>query len=220
MRYNKSLFALLSIPVLLTGCWGVTLEPDTPREYIKKKTSIESLYGSTAEDIIGHLGQPKWIEHRNDSTYFIYEWRRTDKDLVFFVIPIPIAGGRVNFKWYCIMLEFDKDNRLIHYESADDSYRVPAWAPFDSYEKQINCLNIFKIKLITDRRPGRIIDKSESTSEENMTTFSYLIAMSNNEHVRVESKFSGFSVGECVNVLFGKLDIRIAPGDGCPTRLP
>jgi hypothetical protein len=67
------------------------------------------------------------------------------------------------------LLEFDKDNRLIHHESADDPYVIdPMFIGDDSYFKQINCLSIVKYKLVTDIRPGRIIEKAELSSKEEM----------------------------------------------------
>lgn len=47
------------------------------------------------------------------------------------------------------------------------------------------------------------------------STYAYLIEVSNDEKIRVLSKYSGFSIGECVNVLFGQTDVRIVYNDQC-----
>jgi len=47
------------------------------------------------------------------------------------------------------------------------------------------------------------------------STYAYLISISDEDKIRVLSKFSGFNVNECVKVLFGKDEVRIATGDGC-----
>jgi hypothetical protein len=47
------------------------------------------------------------------------------------------------------------------------------------------------------------------------STYAYLISVSDEDKIRVLSKFSGFNVNECVKVLFGKDEVRIAPGDNC-----
>ena len=47
------------------------------------------------------------------------------------------------------------------------------------------------------------------------STYAYLISISDSDKIRVLSKFSGFNANECVKVLFGKDEVRIAPGDNC-----
>ena len=47
------------------------------------------------------------------------------------------------------------------------------------------------------------------------STYAYLISIPDEDKIRVLSKFSGFNVNECVKVLFGKDEVRIAPGNNC-----
>jgi hypothetical protein len=139
MKINTTLTILLLLP-LLTGCWGITLESDTPTEYIETKKTIESFYGSTQEDIIRELGEPEWIEKRGGSTYFIYQWKRSDKGIVFVILPIPVGGGRLNANLYCLLLEFDEGNHLINHESvrgSDDN--VHLWM---EQEWEVDCIDI------------------------------------------------------------------------------
>jgi hypothetical protein len=110
MKVNKTFFALLTSLVLLTGCWGLTFTADTPNEYTQNKNMIESLYGSTQEDIIRKLGEPKEIVKRSGPTDFIYQWRRNDVDFAGLILPIiPILGDT---HLYCFFLEFDETNQL------------------------------------------------------------------------------------------------------------
>jgi len=48
------------------------------------------------------------------------------------------------------------------------------------------------------------------------STFAYLIKISDQERIRVLSKYPGFNLDECVKVLFGETEVRVAPGDRCP----
>jgi len=123
----------------------MTFTAGTPKEYIEKKNTIESFYGSTQEDITRDLGEPEWIESRGGSTYYIYESRQTDT-VVGFVVFLPVVGARDKVKWHCLLLEFDEDNRLVHHESAsdsdDDPLVVPIYNPMGIKER--NCLDIFE----------------------------------------------------------------------------
>jgi hypothetical protein len=62
-------------PILLSGCGSTTIKPNTPSEYTETKEIIESYYGSTQKEIIREFGAPDWKEKKNDSTYYIYQWK-------------------------------------------------------------------------------------------------------------------------------------------------
>jgi hypothetical protein len=148
MNSSKVFILTVLLLPLLAGCWGISFKADTPSEYGEKKEKANSLYGSTKEDIIRVFGKPGMVEHRGTTTYFIYEWKRSDKDIVFFVLPIPIGGGRAAIHWYCLLLEFDDDNHLINHQTAYDSDDdPPPWGrignPMDI--KKRNCLDIFEL---------------------------------------------------------------------------
>ena len=125
----KSVTIILAI-LLLKGCWGLTFEGDRPKDYTDKKRKIESLYGATQEEITNSFGDPEWIEKKGESTFHIYDWHKSDIGVAFFVIPIPIAGGRTKTSYYCILLEFDSDDRLIRHASRSDSHEG---APDDDF---------------------------------------------------------------------------------------
>lgn len=227
MRNIKTKLLVLISLTLLNGCWGITLESDTPDEHTEMKAHIESFYGSPAKEVVRSFGKPKWIEQKGEATYYIYEWRTSDIDmgggLVFipFPVPVPFLWSRNSIDWYCLLMEFDKDNRLIHHASAYDSYVMDdLFHGVDDYYKQMNCLSIFRYSLATEARPGRIIEKAELPSKENGITYTYLIAISDNEEIRASSKYSGFKIGECVNVLIGKLGVRVTAGNVCPDNFP
>jgi hypothetical protein len=50
---------MVLLPFLLSGCWVIRLEADTPSEYTETKNMIESFYGSTQEDILKVFGEPE-----------------------------------------------------------------------------------------------------------------------------------------------------------------
>lgn len=137
MNNIKTISSILLLLSLLTGCWGITFKSDTPTKYIERKNTIESFYGSTQEDIIRELGEPEQIENRGGSTYFIYQWKRSDIGVVFMILPIPVGGGRVNANLYCLFLEFDEANHLIkHISGSRFDHDVDPWMELD-------CIDIF-----------------------------------------------------------------------------
>jgi hypothetical protein len=222
MAIIANIVITLVVMTLLTGCFGMDITPDTPKGYSESNNTIESLYGSTKEKVIRELGKPEWIETRNDSTYFIYEWRNTDKEIVFMLafipypVPVPIGGGRTNINWYCLLLEFDHDNRLIHHETAETSYGDPApWGTLgDTPEKQINCLNHFKKEPIVNIGPGIVINKTKLDTEGPDRGYEYTVEMlDKRQKLNVVSKHIGFHIGACVNVITTKLDVSLASGN-------
>lgn len=117
--------AILFSMAMLSGCWEMTFKASKPNEYTEDKDKIASLYGKSQEEITRELGTPEEIEIRGNSTYFIYQWKRSDKGGMFtifpvpFPVPVPVAGGRLNAKLYCLFLEFDETNHLIRHESVE-----------------------------------------------------------------------------------------------------
>lgn len=105
-------------------------EPDEFRENSKL---IDSLYGSTSDEIVAQVGQPNWVKNINITTYHIYEWRNTDNYLLFPGLPEPHTEN-----WYCILLEFDEDEKLI---SHDIQTRSASYFP--RYTNMNYCLRVF-----------------------------------------------------------------------------
>ena len=162
MKNNKTIFSILLLPTLLTGCWSITFKSDTPTEYIERKNTIESFYGSTQEDIIRELGEPEQIEKIGGSTYFIYQWKRSDKNILFIILPIPIAGGRFNANLYCLFLGFDEDNHLIKRRSG--KYLNSDVHPWAEQEWESDCIDYFyPLRLLS---PEEIQKQSEERLSE------------------------------------------------------
>lgn len=133
---------MVLVPLLLSGCWGIRLEADTPRNYTETEKIIESYYGATQEEILREFGTPDWTEKTFGSTYYIYQWKSSDKEIVFFVIPIPVAGGRTAVDTYCLLLEFDEKIKLINHESVTErDSSVHPWWDLDSFED--DCMDVF-----------------------------------------------------------------------------
>ena len=145
MNNNKVILTILILLPSLTSCWGITFESDTPTEYIELKNKIEARYGSTQEEIVTELGEPVLIRKRGNATYYIYQWKRSDKDIIFFVVPIPVAGGRANVHIHCLLLEFNRDNRLINHEAVIetvDDHVNPWWET----AQERDCGRIFNLR--------------------------------------------------------------------------
>lgn len=119
----------------------MTFKASTPSEYIETDKIIVSYYGSTQEEILSKFGKPEWTEKRFGSTYYIYQWKSSDKEVVFFVVPIPVAGGRTAVDIYCLLVEFDENNKLINHESLEErDSSVHVWG-IDSFED--DCMDHF-----------------------------------------------------------------------------
>jgi hypothetical protein len=49
------------------------------------------------------------------------------------------------------------------------------------------------------------------------STYAYVIEIPDDDRFQVLSRFSGFDIGECVKILFGKAGgVRVTCGDSCP----
>jgi hypothetical protein len=148
----------------LSGCFGMTFKADTPNKYNDDKDIIETLYGSTQEDIIREFGEPEQKEKRSKSTFFIYQWKRSDKDILFMIIPVPfpvpvpIDGWRTNSQLYCLYLRFDENNHLIRHATEEPLLsNVHRW--FEQ-ESELNCIDWFyPSKLLT---PNEIQQQEEA----------------------------------------------------------
>ena len=127
---------------MLSGCWGITLDANTPSEYTETKEIVESKYGSTQKEILRALGTPDWTENRNGSTYYIYQWKSSEIDIGFVIIPIPVAAvTKVDI--YCLLLEFDKNDKLIKHEMRETvDPHVHPWG-LDRFAK--DCMDLYPL---------------------------------------------------------------------------
>ena len=120
MKNNKTLFSILLLLPLLTGCWGLPVKSTTPGEYSESINTIESIYPSTQEDIIRQLEEPYRIEKRDGSTYFIYRLEESTEYWVGFLFLIPFLAGSES-DVFCLFLEFDEASNLVKHAWADPS---------------------------------------------------------------------------------------------------
>jgi hypothetical protein len=111
MKNNKTIFSILLLLPLLTGCGVVTpIKHATPDEYYERKSTIESIYPSTKEDVIRQLEEPEWIKKKGGYTYFIYQSESTEYGVGIMLLPIiPYRDTDV----FCLFLEFDEANHLV-----------------------------------------------------------------------------------------------------------
>ena len=120
----------LALTFFLSGCWQIPMKGESPAQddYLESKRNIESFYGSTREDMVKRFGDPVWTGNIGESTYFIYEWQSSTASNLFgmfifipFPVPVPLGAERSKTEWYCLLLEFDDERRLIHHEAAVDT---------------------------------------------------------------------------------------------------
>jgi hypothetical protein len=121
MKQVKTIFIIMFTMTLLTSCWGLTFNARTPSQYTEADKVIGSYYGSTQDVILREFRKPDWTDKRFGSTYYIYQWKSSDVVVAFFVLPIPVAGERTAVDTYCLILEFDENNKLINHESITQS---------------------------------------------------------------------------------------------------
>jgi hypothetical protein len=125
----------------MVSCWGITLDAKTPSGYTESVKVIESYHGSSQKEILKEFGEPDWKVERDSSTFYIYQWKSSDKDIVFFVIPIPVAGGKSNAYIYCLLLEFDENDKLIKHDMRETiDTDVHVWG-IDRFED--DCMDLY-----------------------------------------------------------------------------
>jgi len=118
MKNNKTLFLILLLPPLLTGCWYLPVKSTHPGEYSENINAIESFYGSTQEDVTRQLGEPERIEKRGGSTYFNYRLEESSEYGVGFLVFVPFFVGR-DTDIFCLFLEFDEASNLVKHASTN-----------------------------------------------------------------------------------------------------
>lgn len=141
MAHINTILIILSMSPFMAGCWGITLDAKTPSGYTESVKLIESYHGSSRKVILREFGEPDWKVERNSSTYYIYQWKSSDKDIVFAIIPIPAGGGKSNAYIYCLLLEFDGNDQLIKHDMRDAiDTDVHVWG-IDRFED--DCMDLY-----------------------------------------------------------------------------
>jgi hypothetical protein len=102
--------------ILLAGCGAVVTGPTGELEPPFREEVLESLLGSTKEEVLQQLGQPIRRLKGGDETYFIYRGRVDVAGIAIIGLPMP---------WWsdtqvCSMLEFGGDQRLRRFETYGD----------------------------------------------------------------------------------------------------
>ena len=128
----KTIFSILLLLPLLTGCMSIPFESDAPDEFYPRKSTIGLLRTSPKEDVIRRLGEPDWIEKRGSSTYFIYQAKAYEY-VVVFIIFLPVYFSRDTTDVFCLFLKFDEANDLVIHTSE---------SPLD-YTKYKDCIDYF-----------------------------------------------------------------------------
>jgi hypothetical protein len=112
--FRASLVGLLLATPLLSGCAGVA----APTEELEPRFNeeiLESLIGSTEDEVKKELGPPLYHFKGEEKSYFIYEGRVDVAGVAFLVgIPVPFWGGST---WICSQLEFGRSGRLNNVET-------------------------------------------------------------------------------------------------------
>jgi hypothetical protein len=130
-----SLIFLISIlstfPLILTGCGEIPVSA-RPETGLPSREDIEDLTGQTKNDVFNQLGEPDYQFEGPQSEYFIYEGYGVVDVVWLFPIPVLLPGDVVYFDdtpevLYCVLIEFDKDSRVIRYDSDwERSRQVPS----------------------------------------------------------------------------------------------
>jgi hypothetical protein len=115
---------------LLSGCAVPVLFPTGERESPFEAEALETLIGSTKEEVRQQLQLPRIELELQGKTYFIYQMNTDVAGVNIAGLPFPYWGsGR-----YCSLLEFDRDQRLKSYETdwfstGDEKYGVQLTVP-------------------------------------------------------------------------------------------
>lgn len=104
-------FWLVLTLLLLSGCAAVVPAEEQKPPFSEKV--LESLLGSTNEDIEQKFGRPNREFLGKDRSYFVYQGRRAIAFAILMGLPIPMEGQTM----VCSILEFGPDLRLRGYDT-------------------------------------------------------------------------------------------------------
>jgi hypothetical protein len=182
---------------IIAGCIFIPVPLLPSGDIYATENDIEDLVdnGASKVEVIEKLGDP--IIYRNTSmSYAAY---REPAGVGIFYAVLSQSDQAIGFeefrgenKSFELLLDFDQDNHLTGYQEIPWQYD-------------------FKDLRVIDTRPGRVIEKTPLGTDEPTSSYAYIIEMSDKSQIRAESEYSRFSIGECVNVLLRKLDVRLAP---------
>jgi len=139
MFYNLPLLLIVAtLSILLSGCWMIPV----PHGNVPIKVDdVESMLGSSKDEIEKRFGCPNWELRDSKNTYYIYQSRSHASHIVM-MLYIPIwwesaeadaEGACDRCEWadeedikepplalYCVMLELDREDVLRRYEVETD----------------------------------------------------------------------------------------------------
>jgi len=107
---------LLFAMMLLTGCGAIVV----PREGFDPpfdEEVLESLLGSTRNEVEEQLGRPLFMGYKEDKNYFVYGGHIDTTGMIVGVPTFPIWSNES----ICSLLEFGADERLTRYETLGGS---------------------------------------------------------------------------------------------------
>ena len=178
---------------ILAGCIIIPVPLLPSGDIYATESDIEDLVdnGASKAEVIDKLGGPT-IYRKTSMSYAAY--REPAGVLLRALIDgyshvDEIRGENKSFE---LLLDFDQNNHLTGYQEIPWQYD-------------------FKDLRVIDTRPGRVIEKTPLGTNEPVSSYAYVIEMSDKSQIHAESEYSRFNIGECVNVLLRKLDVRLAP---------
>jgi hypothetical protein len=95
----------------LCGCVGIPAGTSPPASFPKEE-KIEALIGSTSDEVRAELGSPHFTFKSEDKRYFVYQGWGAEHGLIL-IVYVPVdAWTREGEVLYCLVLEFDAQDRL------------------------------------------------------------------------------------------------------------
>lgn len=127
--------------VLMTGCWGIVVPIEEGDEPFREET-LESLLGSTREEIQQKLGPHHVQLEGEEKTYFIYQGWVDSAGVVSPGLPVPVwwAESRI-----CSLLVFGSEKRLDSYETTTWGYDISLveMSEYEQAKPHWNCKHAF-----------------------------------------------------------------------------
>jgi hypothetical protein len=141
--------------LLLSGCFFTSFPSGQPEEFTMRTKETDFLLGSTSKEVLDLFGPPHSIAHKDNATYFIYQWRSTALTMVWFLY-IPIAIGPDEDKeLHCILMEFGEDDVLRNYKIDTEGTKFLE----DSFYS--SCTEVFGMRGYTSMVPTPAISKEQ-----------------------------------------------------------
>jgi hypothetical protein len=111
-------FIVLSVLMLLHGCYSIS-DPDIwPKDFVQKNI-LPELIGKSETVVLEKLGPPKFVVSEKDATSYVYEKVEDDTSILMIgYIPFPpdLFSPYKGHETSCVLLEFDDNDVLQKYK--------------------------------------------------------------------------------------------------------